>query len=212
MLLVDATFHLRRSDLRYPVALTTHLGDRAPELVSVLGNLEILQRKTLALFCSIRCPGSLIVQTYDLAHKLRRAGVTVIGGFHSPMERQCLAILLRSPHPVIVCPARSLPKRVPPEFRQPLEEGRLLLLSPFADAVNRADEETARQRNRFVAALADQIFAAYAAPNSNTEFFCREIIAWSKPLYTLAGDANENLLALGAKPIDPNDLSRAQLG
>ena len=212
MLLVDATFHLRRSDLRYPVALTTHLGDRAPELVSVLGNLEILQRKTLALFCSIRCPGSLIVQTYDLAHKLRRAGVTVIGGFHSPMERQCLAILLRSPHPVIVCPARSLPKRVPPEFRQPLEEGRLLLLSPFADAVNRADEESARQRNRFVAALADQIFAAYAAPNSNTEFFCREIIAWSKPLYTLANDANENLLALGAKPINPNDLSRARLG
>ena len=212
MLLVDASFQLRQSDLRYPVALTTHLGDRAPELVSVIGNLEILQRKTLALFCSVRCPGNLIVQTYDLAHKLRRAGVTVIGGFHSPMERQCLAILLRSPHPVIVCPARSLRKRVPPEFRQPLEEGRLLLLSPFAVAVNRADEETARHRNRVVAALADQIFAAYAAPNSNTEFFCREILAWRKPLYTLAGDANENLLALGAKPINPNDLSRAQLG
>jgi predicted Rossmann fold nucleotide-binding protein DprA/Smf involved in DNA uptake len=209
-LFVDASFLLRQSDVRYPVALTTHLGDRAPELVSALGNLEILQRKTLALFCSVRCPGNLIVQTYDLAHKLRRAGVTVIGGFHSPMERQCLAILLRSPHPVIVCPARSLPKRVPPEFRRPLEEGRLLLLSPFADAVNRADEESARQRNRFVAALADQVFAAYAAPNSNTEFFCREIIAWRKHLYTWAGDANENLLSLGAKPINPDDLSRAQ--
>ena len=212
MLLVDAAFHLRRSDVRYPVALKTHLGDRAPEIVSALGNLEILQRKTLALFCSVRCPGNLIVQTYDLAHKLRRAGVTVIGGFHSPMERQCLAILLRSPHPVIVCPARSLPRRVPTEFRQPLEERRLLLLSPFDDAVNRADEETARQRNHFVAALADQIFAAYAAPNSGTECFCREIIAWRKPLYTFAGDANENLLALGAKPINPNDLSQGQLG
>jgi len=209
--LVDASFHLRPSDLRYPVALTIHLGDRAPELVSALGDLEILQGKTLALFCSVRCPGNLIVQTYDLAHKLRRAGVTVIGGFHSPMERQCLAILLRSPHPVIACPARSLPKRVPPEFRQPLEEGRLLLLSPFADAVDRADEETSRQRNRFVAALADQIFAAYAAPNSNTEFFCREILSWGKPLYTLASDASENLLALGAKPVNPEDLSWAQL-
>ena len=128
------------------------------------------------------------------------------------MERQCLAILLRSPHPVIVCPARSLPRRVPPEFRQPLEEGRLLLLSPFAVAVNRADEETARHRNRVVAALADQIFAAYAAPNSKTEFFCREIIAWSKSLYTFAGVANENLLALGARPINPNAFSREHLG
>jgi len=209
---VDASFHLRQSDPRYPAILTTHLGDRAPESVSALGNLEILQRKTLALFCSVRCPGNLIVQTYDLAHKIRRSGVTVIGGFHSPMERQCLAILLRSPHPVIICPARSLPKRVPLEFRVPLAEGRLLLLSPFDEAVNRGDEETARQRNRFVAALADQIFAAYAAPNSSTERFCLEVIAWGKPLYTFAGDANENLLGLGARPIVPDDLSRAPLG
>jgi predicted Rossmann fold nucleotide-binding protein DprA/Smf involved in DNA uptake len=207
---VDAPLHLRRSDPRYPAALTVHLGDHAPELVSALGNLEILQQKTLALFCSVRCPGNLIVQTYDLAQKLRRAGVTVIGGFHSPMERQCLAILLRSPHPVIVCPARSLPKRVPPEFRPPLEDGRLLLLSSFDDTVNRADEVTARQRNRFVAALADQIFAAYAAPNSSTEAFCREILAWEKPLRTWSGDANGNLIGLGAKPINPNDLSWAQ--
>jgi predicted Rossmann fold nucleotide-binding protein DprA/Smf involved in DNA uptake len=128
------------------------------------------------------------------------------------MERRCLAILLRSPHPVIVCPARSLPKRVSAEFRQPLEEGRLLLLSPFDVAVTRADEETARQRNRFVAALSDQIFAAYAAPNSSTERFCRELIGWGKPLYTFAGAANENLLALGARPINPNELSNAQLG
>ena len=203
--------HLGLADPRYPAALQTHLGHSAPAAIEALGDLHILQRKSLALFCSVKCPGNLIVQTYDLAQKLRAAGVTVIGGFHSPMERQCLAILLRSPHPVIVCPARSLPRRVPPEFRQPLAEGRLLLLSPFAVAVNRADEETARHRNRVVAALADQIFAAYAAPNSNTEFFCREILSWRKPLYTLAGDANENLLALGAKPVNPEDLSWAQL-
>jgi len=198
--------HLNLSDQRYAAGLTTYLGSRAPESVSVLGNLEILERKSLALFCSVKCPGNLILQTYELAQKLRAAGVTVIGGFHSPMERQCLEILLRSPHPVIVCPARGVPKRVPPEFRRPLEEGRMLLLSPFADDVSRADEESARERNRFVAALADRIFAAYAAPNSHTELFCREIIAWKKPLYTFPCSANENLLALGAKPINADDL------
>jgi len=210
MLFVDGSYQIRRSDARYPATLTTHLGDSAPEFVSVLGNLEILEQKPLALFCSVRCPGKLIVQTYDLAHKLRCAGVTVIGGFHSPMERHCLTILLRSPHPVIVCPARSLPKRVAGEYRQPLEERRLLLLSPFAGGVNRTDEETARQRNRFVAALADHIFAAYAAPNSHTEQFCREIVAWGKPLYTLAGESNQNLVYLGAKAVNPNDLSGLQ--
>lgn len=197
--------HLSQSDPRYPVALTTHLGDCAPELVSVLGNLQLLQRKSLALFCSVKCPGALILQTYDLAQKLRQAGTTVIGGFHSPMERQCLSILLRSPQPVMVCPARGLPKRTPPEFQRPLAEGRLLLLSPFAETVHRADEETADRRNCFVAALADEIFVAYAAPNSKTEFFCREIIGWRKPVYTFACDTNEELVTLGARPINPND-------
>ena len=91
-----------------------------------------------------------------------------------------------------------------------MADGRLLLLSPFADAIRRADDETAQQRNRFVAALADRIFVAFAAPRGKTEFFCREIVAWQKPLYTFAGNANENLLALGAKPIDPDDLPRDQ--
>ena len=203
---------LEPEDSRYPANLKFCLDNDAPKSITAGGNLAVLRPKILALFCSTKCPGNLILQTYDLAQKLRAAGVTVIGGFHSPMERECLRVLLRSPHPVIVCPARGLPKRVPPEFRQPLEEGRLLLLSPFADTVRRADQETARQRNRFVAALADQIFVSYAAPNSKTEFFCREIIAWRKPLFTLADPANENLLALGARPINLTDFSRERVG
>src|SRR5438093_5185565 len=171
---------LNLDDPRYPAGLKLFLGHDAPQAITARGDLVVLRRKTLALFCSVKCPGHLIVQTYDLAQKLRNAGVTVIGGFHSPMERQCLAILLRSPHPVIACPARGLPKRLPPEFRKPLADGRLLLLSPFADAIRRADDETAQQRNRFVAALADKILVAHAAARGKTERFCREIIAWRK--------------------------------
>lgn len=52
----------------------------------MLGDLNILNQQSLALFCSVKCPGNLILQTYDLAQRLRKSGVTVIGGFHSPME------------------------------------------------------------------------------------------------------------------------------
>jgi hypothetical protein len=31
-----------------------------------------------------------------------------------------------------------------------------------------------------------------------TESLCREIVAWVKPLWTIAGPENANLLALGA--------------
>ena len=162
----------------YPAGVSACLGPQAPPTIAASGNLEILQGKTLALFCSIKCPGKLIQDTYEFVQKVRNAGVTVIGGFHSPMERECLRILLCSPHPVIVCPARSIPKRMPGEFRRPLEAGRLLLLSPFQEGQSRADEQSAQYRNRFVAALANKIFVAYAAPGSKTELFCREIIGW----------------------------------
>jgi predicted Rossmann fold nucleotide-binding protein DprA/Smf involved in DNA uptake len=187
---------------QYPEGVRRFLQNRVPATITALGNLEILRTKLLALFCSVECPGKVILETYDLAHKLREEGVTVIGGFHSPMERECLEVLLRGTAPVVVCPARGVAKmRLRPEFRAPLENGRLLLLSPFSDKQRRATQQTATERNRFVAASADAVFVAYAAPNSKTENFCREVLAWGKPLLTFESSEDSALVALGAKPL-----------
>lgn len=190
--------HLSQDDSRYPVALRRYLGDAAPKQLAALGNLDLLAAKMLALFCSRKCPGSLILQTYDLAQQWREEGVTVISGFHSPMERECLTILLRGTQPIIICPARGIHKRIPADWKKPLDEGRLLILSPFTEKQRRMTIETAAERNRFAAALADVIFLAHAAPQSQTERFCREVLSWGKTLYTLDSDANARLIALGA--------------
>ena len=142
------------------------------------------------------------MQSYDLAHRLRESGLVLAGGFHSPMEREWLQVLLKGPAPVILCPARHLAKaRLPLELRRPLEEGRLLLLSPFPRSDHRATLDTALFRNRFVAALAGLVFTAYAEPGGKTEQLCREVLARGKPLCTFESDANANLLALGATPM-----------
>jgi predicted Rossmann fold nucleotide-binding protein DprA/Smf involved in DNA uptake len=199
---------LRREAPRYPQSLLRHLGDRAPIAIDALGNLEILAGRTLGLFCSIKCPGRLIVQTYDAVRALRDAGVSVIGGFHSPMERECLELLLRGPQPVIVCPARSIARmRLPPEWKGPLAEGRLLLLSPFAEQDRRVTAELAGERNQFVAAVADELLIAHAEAGGKTEAFARVVAAWGKPLLTLADDTNTNLLALGATQLRPRDVA-----
>lgn len=91
--------------------------------------------------------------------------------------------------------------RVPSEYRQPVQEGRLLFVSPFTGKARRPTVEMALYRNQFVAALADQILIAHAEPASKTEQFCREVIAWGKPVFTLESDANRNLIALGAVPV-----------
>jgi predicted Rossmann fold nucleotide-binding protein DprA/Smf involved in DNA uptake len=211
---VTQVIRLGSSELLYPPALKRYLGDMAPKAITTLGNFDALYAQPVAaLFCSVKCPGDLILKTYDLARNLRQAGVAVISGFHSPMERECLDILLRGTQPVIVCPARSVEgMRVRPEHERSLEEGRLLFLSPFAEKQRRATVEMALYRNRFVAALADQIFVAYAEPNSKTEQFCREVLAWGKPLYTLESDANARLVALGAVYLDTADKSVETVG
>ena len=180
------------------------LEQRAPWTI---GDAKILNANLLALFCSVRCPGDLILRTYDVARALRDAGVPVIGGFHSPMEKECLRLLLRGRQPVVVCPARGLENmRIPSEWRPPLAEGRLLLLSPFSSSQRRPTADLAALRNDFVAALAHRVFIAHAAPGGKTEAFARKVLDRGKPLLTLESPANGNLLALGARAITPEDV------
>ena len=200
--------YLNRSDWAPFLQLTQRLGEQAPARIAAIGQPDVLRRLPLALFCSVKCPCDLILQTYDLAQQLRQAGVTVISGFHSPMEQECLAILLRGTQPIVVCPARSIERmRVSAVHEQPLAEGRLLFLSPFTEKDHRATEQTALYRNRFVAALADWVFVAYAEPNGKTEQLCREVVAWGKPLYTLESDANAHLTGMGAVALSPAGLA-----
>jgi len=191
---------LRRDEADYPDHLTSTLGKDAPASLDTLGNLALLQQPLLAFFASVRCPGRFILQAHDLAQDLLRAGVPTIGGFHSPVEREALTILLRGKQPIVSCPARSLVRmRVRPELRPALEAGRLLLLSPFAEHERRATVQTAQRRNRLVAALAGRVFVAYASPGGKTEAFCRQVLDWGKPVYTFAG--NENLIEMGAQVV-----------
>ena len=96
--------------------------------------------------------------------------------------------------------------RIRTEYKKPLDEGRLLFLSSFRSHRHRSDIHMALTRNRFVAAIADRILVLYAAPASKTETFCREIVGWKKPLFALASDLNQNLIALGAKPLNVKEL------
>jgi predicted Rossmann fold nucleotide-binding protein DprA/Smf involved in DNA uptake len=108
---------------------------------------------------------------------------------------------------VIYCPARGIDSyRLLPELREPLAAGRLLLLSPFAKDVVRITAETAQQRNRFVAAVATRIFVHHAAPGSNTEQFCRELVALGKHVLTFDSEANRNIIEAGVTPVDLADI------
>jgi predicted Rossmann fold nucleotide-binding protein DprA/Smf involved in DNA uptake len=167
-----------------------------------LGNLNILRNNLFALFCSVKCPGTIILQAHDLAQHLLQTGITVAGGFHSPVERECLAILLLSSQPIIVCPARGIEgMRVPGTWRRLINEGRPFALSPFESKHRRIAVGYGEKRNKFVAAIADRIFVAYATPGGKTEQFCRKVISWGKLLQTSSCNENRSLMSIGARPV-----------
>ena len=168
------------------------------------GNLSLLDEPLTALFCSNRCPGDLILKTYDFSRAMRDAGVPVIGGFQTSMERESLRLLLQGKQPVVVCPARSIDSmRLPREWRLALDDGRLLVLSPFPATARRPTAELAAQRNDLVADLAQRVFIAHAAPGSKTKAFARKLAATGKPLLTLDSLSNANLVEMGADVFDP---------
>ena len=171
------------------------------------GNPDLLSEPLTALFCSSRCPGDLILQSYDLAKALREAGVPVIGGFQTPLEKECLRLLLRGTQPIVICPARGIENmRVPRGWRLALDDGRLLLLSPFPSTHHRPTAELSAQRNDLVASLATRVFIAHAAPGGKTETFARKLAYAGKPLVTLAGPANANLVGSETRVVRPTDV------
>jgi predicted Rossmann fold nucleotide-binding protein DprA/Smf involved in DNA uptake len=168
---------------------------RCPDFVAATGDLRALDRERVAIFCSVRCPGDVIIKSYDLARRLREADLTIVGGFQSPMEKEVLSILLRGTVFVVVCSPRPLDgMRIPAEWRCPLADGRLLLLSFFDGGVRRATRELAAKRNAYVALLADRILIAHAERGGKTEGLCRDALGLGKPVFTLESAENAQLI------------------
>ena len=196
----------------YPKKLKDFLKTEAPETIWIRGNINLLLGQTSslngnlwALFCSNKCPGEIILKAHDLAQTFKEKGIPTVGGYHSPIERECLRVLLRGAQPIFLCPARSIENmRMKSAWKDALTKERLLILSPFESRYERQTAALANRRNAFVAALADKICIAHAAQDSKTLEFAQMILAWGKPVFTFQTQANDPLFQLGARPIEPS--------
>lgn len=199
-----------QSDPNYPAQLKGYLKTDAPKTIWALGNIALLANRDTALngdlwalFCSSKCPGQIILKSHELAQQFRESRTPTIGGYHSPIEKECLRVLLRGSQPIILCPARSVENmRLKPAWKGGLAEGHLLLLSIFDSKHRRSTAALANQRNLFVAALADKICIAHASEGSKTLQFAQQVSEWGKPLFTFDTPANRSLFQCGAQRIE----------
>ena len=176
--------------------------------VTLQGDIGILDKRLIGFFCSVRCPGDVILKTYDFARALREIAVTIVGGFQSPMEKECLDLLSRGSASVVVCPARGLGNmRLPKSWKKPLADGRLLLLSFFDDKLRRPTAAIAAERNAYVAALASRLLIAHAEKGGKTEKLCKDALTQGKPVFALDSPDNVHLVELGAVPASVGDVT-----
>ena len=165
-----------------------------------IGDIKLLSQSLLGFFCSNKCTGDAILRTYDLARGLRDASIPVISGFHSAMEKECLDLLLRGTQPIIICPARSIHNyRLKKPWLEGIDEGRILILSPFEEKHRQPSSSLAEVRNHLVATLAARIFVSHAEPGSKTEKLCLQHLGEQKQVIILDSCNNETLKDSGAE-------------
>ena len=185
---MDGWERISRTEAGYPGALEICLGEEAPERLWWVGDLGLLDGPLVALLCSRVCTGTAATLTYDIVQRLRHTGCTVASGWQSPMEKESLRLLLKSPRPVVAGLARALPgARLGSDWRKAVSAGRMLVLSACPPEVKRVTADTAAARNLMLAALARRVFVAHAAPGGRTETLVKRLADGGKPVYCLAG-------------------------
>lgn len=144
--------------------------------IHAIGNLDLLRLPLTALFCSRKCPGDAILKAYDLARELREKETPVISGFHTPVEKDMLGILLKGKGSVVICPARGLEgMRIAEKFQERLRKGQLLFCSVADLKGKRVTAGLAEERNQLVVALAEEWNFAYVERGGRLEGLSRLI-------------------------------------
>lgn len=164
----------------------------------------MLDIQPIAFFCSKSCPGDIILKAQDWANARGSESAPVIGGFHTPVEREVLRILLRAGAPFIIVLARAeqgwrAPKPLGPAIKAAVASGTAQIVSPFPATQKRTTAATAETRNRHILTLCDTVLIAHAAPGSKTEALAQEAKTMGLPIFTLPSPANSHLLQIGAQ-------------
>lgn len=147
-----------------------------------LGNKDLLVLHKVAFLCSRACPEDVVLRALCWADRQCARGGCIISGFSSPVEKE-LFHHLAGRHPIIVALAQGIRRPPEPHLARLVAEGRLLVLTRYAESVTHACEEKCLQRNRLLMQLADEIVIGHAVSGGSLERLCREFAALKEIAY-----------------------------
>ena len=156
-----------------------------------LGNKELLNLKKTAFLASSTIPLDMVLKCYDWAAGKHEEGQCVISGFSSKLERDVLHFLIKAKCPVIMVLARRMYSNIPEELKEPIEQGRLLIISTFNSP--RQTRVTAQLRNKYVCTISDKVLIVTANSKSSLvplsmEFKLKQISIRNSSQTTITSD------------------------
>lgn len=150
-----AIWVISRADSRYPKRLKARLKEDAPPLLYGCGEIGLLEKGGLAVVGSRHVDDELIGFTENVGRLAAKAHRTIISGGAKGIDRAAMHGALLAEGDVAGVMADSLERAaLARDNREPLMEGRLVLISPYDPAAG-FNVGHAMQRNKVIYALAD---------------------------------------------------------
>lgn len=128
--------------------------DNMTEILSHIGNMDLLKAKKTAFLCSSKTTSRDIMKSFDWAMSVPKDSC-IISGFQTKLEQDVLHILLKRHISVIIVFARRMYKTLPTEIQEAINQQKVLILSLSNHPRN--TKENALERNKYVMDEADEI-------------------------------------------------------
>lgn len=135
-----------------------------PEILSHIGNLELLERPKTAFLCSSKTTSRDILKSLDWATSVPKDSC-IISGFQTKQEKDVLQLLLKRHIPVIIVLARRMYKMLPAEMQSAIDSNKALIIS--LSHLPRNSKQSALARNKYIISIADNVVFGALAPTSS---------------------------------------------
>lgn len=138
--------------------------------IDYIGDIELIDTAKLAIFSSAKCPAGQILKAHDYAKENRDGKTGLISGFHAPAEKEVLEVLLKGTCPIIVVLGRRLEgARIPVAWKTEIENGRMLVISPFKEYQTYVTKEMSLKRNDLAARIAGRVLVVHASEEGSLQ-------------------------------------------
>ena len=124
------------------------------EILSQIGNQDLMKCKKTAFLCSSKTTSRDILKSFDWATSVPKDSC-IISGFQTKLEKDVLQLLLKRHIPVIIVLARKMYKVLPEEIQSAIDRGEALVISISNQPRN--SKECAIRRNKYIIDIADTV-------------------------------------------------------